>query len=141
MLIDLLPDEVKDIRIRPITLLSTKPEVEVETSYGWVRMKELGLGYQTLIAWMVDLAARLFEQYPESENPLKEPAIVLVDEIDLHLPPQWQRTLIQRLTDIFTQTQFIVTAHSPLIVQSAQNINVVLLKREGDQVKIYNREP
>ncbi len=50
-------------------------------------MRGLSLGYRTLIAWMVDFASRLFERYPNSPNPLAEPAVVIVDEIDLHLHP------------------------------------------------------
>jgi len=139
LLTELLPD-VENIRTRPITKEQKKPGIEFRTPYGWVRLKNLSLGYQTLIAWMVDLANRLSERYPESDNPLAEPAIVLVDEIDLHLHPRWQRGIIRHLTDIFSQTQFIVTAHSPLIVQSAQDANVVLLTREGDQVIIHNNK-
>lgn len=135
----LLPD-VSDFRVKPITESQTEAIIQAKTFYGWVDMKNLSLGYQTLIAWMVDLAARLFERYPDSKNPLAEPAVVLVDEIDLHLHPKWQRTLINHLTNIFSQTQFIVTAHSPLIVQSAEDANIVLLKREGDRVKIYNNK-
>jgi len=139
LLIRLLPD-VEGIRIRPITKEQKKPGIELGTPYGWVGLKDMSLGYQTLIAWMVDLANRLSERYPESDNPLTEPAIVLVDEIDLHLHPRWQRSIIRHLTDIFSQTQFVVTAHSPLIVQSAQDANVVLLRREGDQVIIHNNK-
>jgi predicted ATP-binding protein involved in virulence len=85
---------------------------------------------------MVDFAARLFERYPKSPNPLAEPAIVLVDEIDLHLHPKWQRELISHLTNLFPNTQFIATAHSPLVVQAAADANIVLLRREGDHVII-----
>jgi len=138
MLIDLLPD-VENIRAKPITKAHPKPTIEVETIDGWVSLRDLSLGYQTLIAWMVDLAHRLIERYPDYDNPLEQPAIVLVDEIDLHLHPKWQRTIIDHLTGIFKQTQFIVTAHSPLIVQSApEDANIVLLKRQGDQVIIHN---
>ncbi len=101
-------------------------------------MRSLSLGYRTLIAWMVDLASRLFERYPDSPNPLAEPAVVLVDEIDLHLHPKWQRQLIGYLTERFPNTQFIVTAHSPLVVQSATDANIVVLRREGDHVVIDN---
>ncbi len=73
------------------------------------------------------------------ENPLAEPAIVLVDEIDLHLHPEWQRKIIQFLTAQFPNTQFIASSHSPLIVQSADNINLVLLEKQGDHVTI--RQP
>lgn len=110
--------------------------VECETDYGWVRLHDLGYGYQSMTAWIVDLAQKMFERYPESNNPLQEPAIVLIDEIDLHLHPEWQRNIIKHLSDLFPKTQFIVTAHSPLIVQSAENINLVVLEKQDDHVVI-----
>jgi hypothetical protein len=64
--------------------------------------------------------------------------VCLVDEIDLHLHPRWQRDLITRLTALFPNTQFIATAHSPLVVQAAPDANVVVLKRQGDSVIIDN---
>ncbi len=132
----ILPD-VDDIRISPADE-EDFPRAEFLTPYGWVHINNLGLGYRTAIAWMVDLAVRLFRRYPNSPDPLVEPAIVLVDEIDLHLHPRWQRTIMDFLTERFPNTQFIVTAHSPLVVQAAQNANIVLLRREGDRVVIDN---
>ena len=139
ILIELLPgiDEISFTESPEINNISA-PIVEFKTPYGWVPLKGLSLGYRTLITWMVDLAARLFERYPDSNNPLAEPAIVLIDEIDLHLHPRWQRTLMQFLTEKFPNTQFIATAHSPLVVQSAVDANIVLLRREGDHVVIDN---
>ncbi len=137
LLISLLP-EVSGIRWVAPDLEIPTARVEVQTPYGWVEMGALSLGYKTLIAWMVDLASRLFERYPDSPDPLAEPAVVLVDEIDLHLHPQWQRILMHYLGERFPNTQFIVTAHSPLIVQSAPDANIVVLRREGDHVVIDN---
>jgi len=134
---NLLPD-VDDIRIASPTNEIPRPTAEFHTHYGWVSLSNLSLGYRSVIAWMVDLAARMLERYPESDDPLSEPAIVLVDEIDLHLHPKWQRTIMDFLTERFPNTQFIVTAHSPLVVQAAQNANIVLLRREGDRVVIDN---
>ncbi|GAB4376667.1 MAG: hypothetical protein Kow00121_24170 [Elainellaceae cyanobacterium] len=133
----ILPD-VEDIRIAPADEEILRPRAEFLTPYGWVRLSSLGLGYRTAIAWMVDLAVRLFQRYPNSEDPLAEPAIVLVDEIDLHLHPKWQRNIMSFLTERFPNTQFIVTAHSPLVVQAAKDANIVLLRREGDRVVIDN---
>lgn len=133
----ILPD-VEDIRIAPADEEIPRPRAEFLTPYGWVRLSSLGLGYRTAIAWMVDLAVRLFRRYPDSEDPLAEPAIVLVDEIDLHLHPKWQRNIMSFLTERFPNTQFIVTAHSPLVVQAAKDANIVLLRREGDRVVIDN---
>lgn len=138
ILIDLLPD-ITEIRFTVPTKESLKSTIEFQTSFGWISIQQLSLGYKTMVAWMVDLAARMFERYPHSPTPLEEPAIVLVDEIDLHLHPKWQRKIFDYLSDKFTQTQFIVTAHSPLIVQSApSDANIVLLRKEGDHVVIDN---
>lgn len=115
-----------------------QPIVEFKTPYGWVEAKDLSLGYRTSMAWMVDFASRMFDLYPESENPLAEPAVVLIDEIDLHLHPKWQRDLLDWLSDLCPNTQFIVTTHSPLIVQSAaaRDANFAVCRREGDHVVI-----
>lgn len=137
ILIRLLPD-ISDIRISNPRTTADEPRAEAKTPYGWVPFPDLGLGYKTLIAWVTDFANRLFVRYPDSDDPLAEPAIALVDEIDLHMHPRWQRTILNYLSERFTNTQFIVTAHSPLIVQSAQNPNIVVLRREGNQVVIDN---
>jgi hypothetical protein len=141
ILIEILP-EVADIRFTQPSDSSPNPRVEFKTPYGWVPFKALGHGYRSMISWMVDFASRMVDRYPNSPNPLAEPAVVLVDEIDLHLHPKWQRQIIPHLRGLFPKTQFIVTAHSPLIVQSALDpnvrANVAVLRREGDHVIIDN---
>ncbi len=137
-LIDLLPD-VTDVRFTEPEKNDLKSTIEFQTDFGWRRLQELSLGYRTMIAWMVDLAARMFRDNPDSDNPLAEPAIVLVDEIDLHLHPKWQSNIFTYLSDKFPSCQFIVTAHSPLVVQSApKDANLVVLRKEGDKVIIDN---
>ncbi len=132
----LLPD-VNGLEIKSIESgNSFENFIEFSTDYGKVRLKDLGYGYQSMMGWVLDLVRRMVERYPSVEKPLEQPAIVLVDEIDLHLHPEWQRKIIAHLTKYFPKTQFIVTAHSPLIVQSAERVNVVLLKKEGDHVTI-----
>ncbi|WP_138994558.1 AAA family ATPase [Larkinella sp. C7] len=123
----ILPD-IRNIRFTTDEHL--KSFVEVDTIYGWVKLSSLGYGYQITISWLADLAKRMFDRYPDLENPLHGPAIVLVDEIDLHIHPEWQRKIIKYLSDLFPNTQFIVTAHSPLIVQSAENVNLVMLEKD-----------
>lgn len=136
LLIDILPD-VHDFEFAHYR--DTGMYVIAVTDHGKVPMRDLSHGYLTMMAWVLDFARRMFERFPESENPLAEPAICLVDEIDLHLHPSWQRRIIQDLDLHFPNTQFIVTSHSPLIVQAAPaDANIVLLKKEDDGVKIYN---
>lgn len=128
----LLPD-VNDFRFSDN---GTRIFVEFQTPLGWVVLKDLGYGYQACLAWMLDFAKRMMERYPNAENPLHEPAIVLVDEIDLHLHPEWQRKILSTLLEAFPQTQFIVSAHSPLVIQSTANINLVIIQKENAQIHI-----
>jgi hypothetical protein len=112
--------------------------IKFYNGFGWVSFSEMSLGQQTTIAWAVDLAWRLVRLYPKSENPLAEPAIVLVDEIDLHLHPRWQQDLRAYLTQHFPAAQFIATAHSPLMAQASLDANLVVFQEEGGQVSIWN---
>ncbi|UOQ50964.1 AAA family ATPase [Hymenobacter cellulosivorans] len=139
VLLQVLPD-VTDVNI---VSKGYQQQLELLTPYGWVRLRDMSLGYQTLVVWLTDFASKLFIRYPESKNPLEEPAIVLIDEIDLHLHPSWQRKLIGFLSGIFKNTQFIATAHSPLVVQAAgdKDANIVLLKRENDQTVVVQNLP
>jgi len=140
VLIDILPD-VLDLRIKEIKTVSDKTSLEVKINENeWIGLRDLSFGYQTITALIVDIASKMMDKYPESENPLSEPAIILIDEIDLHLHPKWQRTLIDKLSFHFPKAQFIVTAHSPLIVQAAEdrNANIVVCRKEGDRVVIDN---
>lgn len=138
-LVDLLPDVTKIDIYYPD---ENKPELKVRflANGVWLSLDALSLGYQSMFAWVVDFAARMFKHYPNSKNPISEPAVVLIDEIDLHLHPKWQREIMRYLSERFTNTQFIVTAHSPLIVQAAEdeNANIVVLqrKKDSDEVEI-----
>ena len=107
-----------------------------KTKDGWFRYNELGFGYQSMLSWVVDLCKRMFETFPKSKNPLLESAIVLVDEIDLHLHPKWQREIISYVSEIFKNVQFIVTTHSPLIIQSMQEVNLYVLRREDEKIVV-----
>lgn len=80
-------------------------------------LHQLSDGERGLLALVFDLTRRLSIANPESTNPIAEGvALVLIDEIELHLHPKWQRDVLQRLRDIFTACQFVVTTHSPLVL-------------------------
>lgn len=103
---------------------------------GDVRFEELGFGYQTTLTWLVDFCKRMFELYPDADNPLHGEAVVLVDEIDLHLHPKWQRDLVPTLSKIFPKVQFIVTTHSPHVLQSMEDVNLYVLRRNAESGEI-----
>ena len=76
-------------------------------------------GYRSVLALSGDLVWRLIQAFPKSKDPLKEEGVVLIDELDIHLHPIWQRDIALRLREQFPNMQFIVATHSPLIAAGA----------------------
>jgi energy-coupling factor transporter ATP-binding protein EcfA2 len=76
-------------------------------------------GYRSILALMGDLIWRLLDHFPESEDPLSEEGVVVIDELDIHLHPVWQRTIASLLREQFPNIQFIVATHSPMIAAGA----------------------
>jgi energy-coupling factor transporter ATP-binding protein EcfA2 len=132
----------KDIRIQPPPIdENTPPEragVWVKWFSGWVPLTEISLGYKTTLSLSLDLAWRLFQKFPNSKNPLDEPAIIVIDELDLHLHPKWQLNIMDDFSELFPAVQFIATAHSPLVVQSSPTANFAVLRKQGDEIVINN---
>ena len=138
LLVEILLDlnDLDDIEIRGPVLpgLNEKESgVWIRTPSGTVQLSQLSLGYQTVMAWIVDIAWRMINHYPDCKNPLREPAVVIVDEIDLHLHPKWQREIRKHLVGHFPRVQFITTAHSPLMAQDALDTNLAVVKNCSSQ--------
>ena len=70
------------------------------------------------------------EGVDEIFDPLSAPAIVLIDEVDLHLHPSWQQRVLGDLMRAFPQTQFIVTSHSPQVISTVKPENIRILRRD-----------
>jgi hypothetical protein len=138
---DLLSREIKIRGPRIPGRSNLQSGVHVRTPSGLVPFSNLSFGYQTVFAWTVDLAWRMFAAYPNSAYPLSEAAIVLIDEVDLHFHPRWQRLVRSHLRKHFPNVQFIATTHSPVTAQEtlAAGDNVVVVRWEGDQAVIVNR--
>lgn len=79
-------------------------------------INQLSDGEKCFLAMVGDLARRLAIINPKKDDPLKGYGIVLIDEIELHLHPEWQRRVIPRLTETFPNCQFIITTHSPQVL-------------------------
>jgi predicted ATP-binding protein involved in virulence len=94
-------------------------------------LNQLSDGERGLLALVFDLTRRLAIANPQSRDPVTESGgIVLLDEIELHLHPCWQRNVLRRLTKTFANCQFIVTTHSPQVFGQARPSNLRLLRRE-----------
>lgn len=108
--------------------IETKPlrfvmdRIDEDGSKHELRIEQLSDGYKIIIAMVADLAARMAEANPSLPEPLEGNGIVLIDEVDLHLHPRWQRTILSKLHETFPNIQFIVSTHSPIIVVGASDI-------------------
>lgn len=86
-------------------------------------------GYQAYVGWIGDLLHQLCLGAPSGRRLADNQGVVLVDEIDLHLHPAWQRSLLSTLSQALPKLQFIVTTHSPLVVGALQPENLIVLDR------------
>jgi len=87
-----------------------------------LNVAQLSQGEKSLLALVGDIAKRLAMMNPSLKNPLEGDGVVLIDEVDLHLHPQWQRTLLERLSNTFPNCQFVLTTHSPLVISEAKDV-------------------
>ncbi len=114
--------EFKNLTVRRNPL-----RMEVDKNGKTLSVAQLSDGEKCLIALVGDLARRLAIANPGRENQLEGRGIVLIDEIDLHLHPKWQRKIIPTLISVFPNIQFVVSTHSPHVITHVQPENLFLL--------------
>ncbi|CAA6802585.1 MAG: Unknown protein [uncultured Sulfurovum sp.] len=86
------------------------------------RVDQLSDGYKTVLAMVMDISARMAEANPHlKEESNKSEALIMIDEIDLHLHPRWQQTILIDLQKAFPNAQFIVTTHSPQVLTTVSS--------------------
>jgi len=87
-----------------------------------LNVAQLSQGEKSMMALVGDIARRLAMMNPGVENPLEGNGVVMIDEVDMHLHPRWQRRLIHQLTETFPNCQFILTTHSPLVISDSKDV-------------------
>ena len=92
---------------------------------------QLSGGYRITLALAADLARRMAQGNPHLDDPLRSEAIVLIDEIELHLHPSWQQRVLSDLARTFPNTQFVVSTHSPQVLTTVKPEHIVELRREN----------
>lgn len=102
-----------------------------------LKIEQLSDGYRTTLAMVMDIAARMAEANPHMVDPLNTAGMILIDEVDLHLHPEWQREFLPKLVDTFPQVQFVVTTHSPFIIQSLDTGKLVDLDQKTPEASDY----
>lgn len=112
--------------------LSRSVSFVIEKENVSLRLAQLSDGERGVLAIVLDLARRLSQANPGLEDPVKHGlAIVLIDELDLHLHPKWQRSIVENLTRTFQNCQFIASTHSPQIIGEVKPERITII---GDSI-------
>ena len=95
-------------------------------------------GARSVISMAADIAYRMARLNPDlgEEVTLKTPGVILIDEVDMHLHPSWQQTVVNDLRKAFPSVQFIVTTHSPQVLTSVPADCIRILRWDNDLVDI-----
>lgn len=113
---------------RKVRVERRQQRMTVEMNGERLDVAQLSDGERGLLTLAGDLARRMALAAPRLEKPLEEPAVVLIDELDLHLHPGLQRQILPRLRSVFPNAQFIVTTHSPQVLSSLHATNVRVIE-------------
>ena len=98
-----------------------------------VAFAALSDGYRAYIGWITDLISHLVTVCPP-ETPLRElEGVVLVDEIDLHVHPTWQREIVAQISEALPRLQFVFTTHSPIVAGSVSSANLFIVAQPNNQ--------
>lgn len=127
----LLPGEVR------ITEVTTDGIIQFSVDGREVPTVSLSDGFRSVIALAGDMVWRLIQAFPNLDDPTQASGVVLIDELDIHLHPSWQRQIAGWLQETFPNLQFFVATHSPLVAAGGGDDALTLrLDIEDGEIKI-----
>jgi hypothetical protein len=106
-------------------------ELMFSTADGKIPFQQLSDGYQNVANWCGDVLYRITNTFKDRKTPLKTRGLLLIDELDLHLHPVWQRRLMEFLASALPQMQIVATSHSPMIAQQLREGELYVVERLG----------
>lgn len=118
------------VEMEPLRLLVSKNDEVLDLS-------QLSDGERSLFAVLIDLCRRLVLANPDLADPSQGAGVVLIDEIELHLHPTWQRGIVENLRQTFPHIQFVLTTHSPFVIQSVREGELIRLDHDEDELVAY----
>jgi energy-coupling factor transporter ATP-binding protein EcfA2 len=136
---DLLDGIIRDVvpgEFRRFAPLDSSYVIKVKTddtnapSVGDIPFDELSQGMTSIFNWLGVLAQRIYDFYPDADKPEKNYAVVMIDEIDAHLHPDWQRRLVELTKKFFPNVQILATSHSPLLAGALRKQELCVLERD-----------
>ncbi len=111
--------------------------MEVTKKNKIVTVNQLSDGEKCLIAMLGDLARRMAIANPQNPDPLTGNGVIIIDEIDLHLHPQWQRFVVPKLLEVFPNCQFFISTHSPNIITHVQPESLHFMEQTEMGIKFH----
>jgi hypothetical protein len=122
----LLPEEIQFVG------LGDRDEVQFRHCRQVVPFEALSDGYQSYLGWIGDLLYHLVTTCPPSMRLAEMKGVVLVDEIDLHMHPSWQRNIASTVSKALPMLQFVFTTHSPIVAGTLDASNIFKMEDEPD---------
>lgn len=115
------------------TVALTREGIKLDIGHGPFVLTSVGDGYHATVTWVLDM---LYWWYLHGSNGLTDiNGIVIIDEIEQHLHPRWQRNIVRLLTECFPSVQFVLSTHSPLVASGCEGVPVHCLKSGGTSRK------
>lgn len=122
-----------------ISIKRSPLQMEISKNYKKLSVDQLSDGEKCLFAMAGDMARRLCLANPTKQDSLNGEGIVLIDEVELHLHPQWQKKIIEKLMDTFPNIQFIISTHSPQVLCEIEGKKIYSLYKSDDEgISFYN---
>lgn len=119
-----VPSSVRELLLSCSLEVKLTPRIMFNRKVGTLSLHQLSDGEQRLFTLFVDIARQL--SLNNTENMFGEgEAVILIDEIDVHLHPKWQRRIVPALEDLFPNCQFIATTHSPYVIQATRRDKII----------------
>lgn len=119
---------------RRLTVRRHPLRMEVEKDGSTLTINQLSDGEKCLMAMIGDMARRMAVANPHSPTPLTGNGIILIDEIDLHLHPAWQKMIVPKLTAVFPNCQFLISSHSPHVITQVRPESLFLLTMQDSEL-------
>ena len=113
--------------------------VAVQTTDGQVEFSDLSLGTRYALTWIIQFIDSFAQRYKGDADWRERPGILIIDEVDAHLHPSWQRRIIPTLIEYFPNVQIFASTHSPMMVAGLKAGQVHLLKRDETGTVVWSR--
>jgi predicted ATP-binding protein involved in virulence len=105
-----------------------------------ISIEALSEGFKSTFVWLFDMIIRMAKKGGNLNNAQDITGLVLLDEVDLHLHPSWQRTILSSIETVFPKIHFIVSSHSVFVAQSVKNENLIALEWDNDKIVVIDKD-